>query len=211
MARRTESQLNALRKKYGERIVDIEVDSQSPLRFTAALVRNKGTYKRGWSWWFGRGKAGVKAKVKALGGRIIDLEPYTVNGKSAFRFRAGQEQRRGEEGMVVELRPDRVAGDGRDQQARDPADRPRSYKVGVHKRRRYSYVGIKNKGVDQKEWWWYPSASPAFVKAKLKEHKARLIDIERPSPGKLTVIMQPNDGKYWWWAYGVDQERLTEL
>ena len=50
---RTEGQLNTLRKKYGERIVDIEVDSQSPLRFTAALVRNKGTYKRSWSWWFG--------------------------------------------------------------------------------------------------------------------------------------------------------------
>ncbi len=208
---RTEGQLNTLRKKYGERIVDIEVDSQSPLRFTAALVRNKGTYKRSWSWWFDRSEAGVKAKVKALEGRIIDLEPYTVNGHRRFAFLLVKNSGEAKKGWWwnYDLTASQVT-DGINKHKIRLVDLD-SYTVGVHKRRRYSYVGIKNKGADKKKWWWYPSASPTFVKARLKEHKARLIDIERPSPGKLAVIMQPNDGKYWWWAYGVDQERLTEL
>src|SRR4249920_3929704 len=37
-------------KKAGERVVDVNVDSTSPLRFSAVLVRNTGPYARTGSW-----------------------------------------------------------------------------------------------------------------------------------------------------------------
>jgi hypothetical protein len=206
---RSEDQLNALRKKYGERIIDIEVESQSPLRFTAVLVRNKGAYKRSWSWWFGFDAAGVKTKIDDLNGRIVDLEPYTVNGQRRFAILLVHNSGEAKKGWWwnYDLTPTQVT-DGINQHKIRLIDLD-TYLVNGH--RRYSYVGIKNKGVDQKAWWWYRNVSPAFVEARLKEHKARLIDVERPAPGKLTVVMQRNDGKYWWWAYGLSQGRLTEL
>lgn len=205
---RSEDQLNALRKKYGERIVDLEVESQDPVRFTAALVRNKGVYKRSWSWWFGYDEAGVKGKIKELGGRIVDLEPYTVNGKRRFAFLLVRNSGEAKKGWWwnYDLTPSQVT-DGINQHKIRLIDLD-TYVVNGD--RRYSYVGIRNKGVDAKAWWWFHNVSPAFVKARLKEHKARLIDVERPAAGKLTVVMQRNNGKYWWWAYGLDQGGLAE-
>ena len=63
----------------------------------------------------------------------------------------------------------------------------------VNGKRRYSYIGIVNTGVDAKAWWWYVNVSPQFVQQKAQEHGARLIDVERPAPGLMTVIMQRND------------------
>ncbi len=63
----------------------------------------------------------------------------------------------------------------------------------VNGKRRYSYIGIANQGVDGKAWWWYPDVSPKFVQQKVQEKHARLIDVERPSAGLMTVIMQRND------------------
>src|SRR5262249_2607380 len=63
----------------------------------------------------------------------------------------------------------------------------------VNGQRRYSYIGIANQGVDGKAWWWYVDVTPQFVQQKAQENDARLINVERPSIGLMTVIMQRND------------------
>src|SRR5688500_10728865 len=38
-------------KEDGDRIIDVEVQGTSPLRFAVATVRNTGVYARGWYWY----------------------------------------------------------------------------------------------------------------------------------------------------------------
>ena len=58
----TEAQLNSIATTNGARIVDIEVESTSPYLFTAAFVKNTGTYARTWYWYYGLTSAGVAAE-----------------------------------------------------------------------------------------------------------------------------------------------------
>ena len=39
--------------EHSARLIDLEVTSVSPLRFSACLVRNSGSYASGWWWYFG--------------------------------------------------------------------------------------------------------------------------------------------------------------
>ena len=67
------------------RVVDVNVDSVTPLRFSAVLVRNSGTYARTGDWSFGS-EADVTKKINAEQGRLIDLEPFTLFGKRFFAY-----------------------------------------------------------------------------------------------------------------------------
>jgi hypothetical protein len=206
---KSESQLKSLYKSKGERIIDIEVQSANPYRFSAALVRNKGPYGRKWWWWFGQSRNQVVAKTDAKTGRIIDLEPYTVNGNRQFAFVMVKNTGDSKKGWWwnYDLTAKQVTKDINKHKIRlIDLD---SYIVGG--KRRYSYVGIKNKGTDRTAWWWYHNVSPAFVKKKLAEHEARLIDIERPRQGKLSVVMQRNEGRFWLYYYGLSEQRLNEV
>ena len=63
----------------------------------------------------------------------------------------------------------------------------------VDGKRRYAYIGIANTGADARAWWWYVNVTPKFVQQQAVAHGARLIDVERPKAGRMTVIMQRND------------------
>lgn len=205
----SESQLKSKYESKNERIIDLEVDRTGPHRFTAALVRNKGPYQRAWWWYFGKSRNQVVAKTAAKKGRIIDLEPYTVNGQRRFAFAMVKNTGGAKKGWWwnYDLTASQVTKDINKHGIRlIDLD---SYKVGG--KRRYSYVGIRNKGVDKRAWWWYHNVSASFVSNKLNEHKARLIDVERPAPGKMTVVMQRNEGRFWLWYHGMTEQRLNEI
>ena len=184
------SKIDELAQKAGERVVDVNVDSVTPLRFSAVLVRNSGTYARTGDWSFGS-EADVTKKINAEQGRLIDLEPFTLFGKRFFAY--------------VWVKNSGVAGKGwhwnYDLTVKQVVSEINKHKVRlvdlatyvVNGKRRYSYIGILNTGVDAKAWWWYVNVSPQFVQQKAQEHGARLIDVERPAPGLMTVIMQRND------------------
>jgi Beta-lactamase enzyme family/Bacterial tandem repeat domain 1 len=205
---RTETQLNDFWKEKKQRITSIEVDSTSPYRFSAVMVRNDGPYARTWSWWFDRDESGVKERVDTLQSRIIDLEPYTVGGKRRFAFVMVKNTGAAEKGWWWNY-------DLTDAQVTADIDKHKIRLIDVdtyvvNGQRRYSYVGIKNSGVDAKAWWWYPDASAEFVAARLKEFGARLIDVEPTSSGRLAVVMVKNDGTYWWWGHGISASRVEE-
>lgn len=188
----SKAQIDQLAKNAGERVVDVNVDSTSPLRFSAVLVRNTGPYARTGGWSYGS-EAGVTNTINAEQGRLIDLEPFTVNGQRRFAFawvRNTGDARKAWH-WNYDLTVDQVA-------AEINKHKVRLIDLGtyvVNGQRRYSYIGIANQGVDAKAWWWYVNVTPQFVQQKAQEHRARLIDVERPSAGLMTVIMQRNDEK----------------
>jgi hypothetical protein len=189
---RSKEAIDQLAKNAGERVVDVSVDSAIPLRFSAVLVQNTGIHARTGGWSYGS-EADVTSAIKANQGRLIDLEPYTVNGQRRFAF--VWVRNTGDAGKAwywnYDLTVEQVVAAINKYKIRlvDLA----SYVVGGQ--RRYSYVGIVNQGVDARAWWWYVNVTPQFVQQKAQEHRARLIDVERPSAGLMTVIMQRNDEK----------------
>ena len=163
------SKLDELAQSAGERVVDVNVDSVTPLRFSAVLVRNSGTYSRTGGWSFGS-EADVTKKINAEQGRLIDLEPFTLFGKRFFAY--------------VWVKNSGVAGKGwhwnYDLTVKQVVAEINKHKVRlidlatyvVNGKRRYSYIGIANTGVDAKAWWWYVNVSPQFVQQKAQEHGA---------------------------------------
>ena len=126
-------QLKGFIDANNSRIVDLDVNSASPLRFSAALVANKAPHASGWWWYYGLTEAQVNAKLQENNARLTDIDPY-LDGNN-LRF-------------AVVMKP--------------------------------------NTGADATGWWWYFAQTPAQLSAKLDEHKARLIDLERYTVGGQT-------------------------
>jgi ABC-type glycerol-3-phosphate transport system substrate-binding protein len=132
------SKIDQLAKNAGERVVDVNVDSVTPLRFSAVLVRNSGPYARTGGWSFGS-EADVTNKINAKKGRLIDLEPFTLFGKRFFAY--------------VWVKNSGVAGKGwhwnYDLTVKQVVAEINKYKVRlidlgsyvVNGKRRYSYIG----------------------------------------------------------------------
>ena len=74
----SKSRIDQLAQSAGERVVDVNVDSVTPLRFSAVLVRNSGPYARTGGWSYGS-EADVTKKINAEQGRLIDLERDVVD------------------------------------------------------------------------------------------------------------------------------------
>lgn len=81
---RTATQLKSATDKYGDRIIDVDVVGKG--RYTAAMVRNNGPFKRKASghWFYGKTRDQVVALTKDASRRLIDLEPYVQGGKLRF-------------------------------------------------------------------------------------------------------------------------------
>lgn len=205
----TKAQIDKRAKKAKERVVDVNVDSVAPLRFSAVLVRNSGPYARTGGWSYGS-EADVTSKIKATHGRLIDLEPFTVGGKRRLAY--------------VWVKNSGDAGKGwhwnYDLSAKGVVKEINKYDIRltdlssyvVDGKRRYAYIGIANTGVDARAWWWYVNVTPKFVQQQAVAHGARLIDVERPKAGRMTVIMQRNDeGAYSRFVYDYTQTDLLRF
>src|SRR5262249_34425455 len=82
---RSKEGIDQLAQNADERVINVQVDSTSPLRFSAVMVKNTGPYARTGDWAYGS-EADVTNKLNAENGRLIDLEPCTVNGQRRFAY-----------------------------------------------------------------------------------------------------------------------------
>lgn len=74
----------------------------------------------------------------------------------------------------------------------------------VSGKRRYAAVMVANTGPDAKKWWWYVNATPSLIKSKIKQHGARIVDIDPRAPGRYSVVLLRNKGEDrmpWWYYY----------
>lgn len=193
----------------GFRLIDIEVEQASPLRFSAAFVRNAGVHQKGWWWYYGMSANVISDKIQEHQARIIDLETYWHNGQQRFAVVMVANTGAQAKGWwwYYNVTPTFIADKLKEHQAR--LIDIESYVV--NNQRRYSVVMIRNEGDDASAWWWYYNVSPAFIAEKLRDNQARLIDIERHSATTFTVIMERNTGKHWWWYYGVTATQVNDL
>jgi len=129
--------------------------------------------------------------INAQKGRLIDLDPFTVNGQRHFAFVWVRNE--GEAGKTWHWNYDLTAD-----QVTDEINKFEIRLIDLHAylvsgQRRYSYIGIINQGVDGKGWWWYPDVTPQFVQQEAEKNKARLISVNHSGTGLMTVVMQHND------------------
>ncbi|NER50911.1 MAG: hypothetical protein F6J92_30420 [Symploca sp. SIO1A3] len=193
----------------GYRIIDLEVESTSPYRFSTAMVKNEGAYRKKWWWYYGITSETLKDKLSQHKARIIDLQVYRVNGKK--RYAAVLVPNTGSEAKAwwyyTDLSFDDMMAKARDNNARIiDLD---TYVVGG--KRLFSAVMIRNTGADRKAWWVYSNKSPDFISSKLKENNARLIDIEKRGNNTFTVVMERSQGQAWWWYYGKSAAQVNQL
>lgn len=179
----------------GWRLTDISVERQDPVRFAGVFVANSGPYARNWGWWFGKSSAEVNALTGNVGYRLIDVEPYTVDGQRRFAIVdvANEGEAAKEWGWNYDLTVPQITAE---------AERFDFRVVDldayvVDGRRLYSYVGIKNQGVDARGWWLYENVTQKFVDQKLAENGARPVDVESLSrsslgPTRVSVVMVDN-------------------
>lgn len=195
----TPSYLGTTATSGGYRITDLEVDSASPLKFTARLVHNSGSYAAtgGWWWYYGMTLAQVNSKLTTNKARLVDIEGYTTaagtryavvmvkNTGVAFRswyYRVGTNATTMYNELISKgFRPQQVG----------------QFKIGATKY--YTLIAVKNAGADARTWWWKINRTAAQVSADINNNQARLINLERVSTTTYDILQFKEPVSFWLW------------
>lgn len=191
----------------GYRIVDLEVEQESPLRLSAALVRNTGDHKKTWWWYYGQTSQQVKDRLSQNGARLVDLQVYRVNGQK--RYAVVMIKNAGDDAASWWYYTDATFNYLMDKVSDNSARLIDIDSYEVNGVRRYSGIMVRNTGSHARSWWVYANVSAATVSQKLSEHRARLVDIERQG-SNFTVIMERRSGPGWWWYHGLTSAQLKD-
>jgi Beta-lactamase enzyme family len=201
----TAATVNQKLTEVGGRLIDLEIESGSPLRFTVSMVKNTGDYQKSWWWYYGQTKTGLDAKLTQHNARIQDLEVYSVNGETRYAVilvpNTGDAAKQWwwYHGISAATLKTNVTNNG----ARIIDLDTRL----VNNTRVYDAVMVKNTGVDAKAWWYYHNKTPTQIQTLLTQNKARLVDIEDRTSGLFDVVMVKNEDT-WWWYHGVSETQL---
>lgn len=199
----SEAALNDKTKTLNARIVDLEVDSTSPPRFSGALVKNGGPHNGGWWWYHDLTERQLNDLTDAKNARIVDLEVYRRNG--ALRFAVVLKENTGaaktgwywffgQSAASLKAKYDDLGMRLIDIERYRDGDRDR-----------FAAVMVDNRGARETGWFWFQGQTQAQLAARLAEKNMRPIDIERHTDGgssRFDVIMVPYaDGTQGTWYY----------
>lgn len=181
----------------GYRITDLEINSVSPFRVTAAMVKNTGAYAKRWYYYYGQTVASISDKINTLGLRITDLEPYNDGG--ALRFAAVFEDNRGSNARAwwwyvgVQFADLQTAWQANNARIIDL----NKYTIGSTTA--YAAVMIRNTGSDAQTWSWALNYSAANVIDRMQTIGHRIYDIEKVATDRYNVIsIRENPGISYW-------------
>ena len=183
------------------RLIDLEVTSVSPLRFTASMVRNAGTYATAWWWYFGITADRLSELLDELNARITDLEIYSFRGQ--LRFAVILVPNTGSQAKAWWWYFGASPGDLSNLIVQNNARLVDIEVVEQSGEPWYAAVMIRNTGADQSAWWWYYGLSASDLSDVLSTHSARLYDLERMSDGRYVIIALPEQGETWSWYGGL--------
>lgn len=194
------------------RIVDLDVNSASPLRLSATLVSNSGPHQSGWWWYHGQTADQLKQKLRDNKARLIDLDIYRVNGK--LRFAA----------VMVPNTGDKATGwwwyyGQTAEQLNQKLQENKARLVDIERysdgnKTRFAAIMVRNTGAKASQWWWYYGQTRDQLRNHISSKKARILDIEQYNTrnGKrFAVILVPNDGNRpmrWWYYHGTSAKDL---
>ena len=193
----------------GDRIIDVEVQSTSPMRFAVATVRNKGVYARSWYWYYDLTATQLQAKVAEKKARLIDLEPYESGGQR--RFAAVMVVNSGDaaknwhwyHGVSIATLKDRL--DEHDSRLIDLD----SYSSGGETR--YAAIMIRNSGVDKKRWWWWYNVPLSQVQASAKTNNARTFSLDRRPDGRYNALQVERGNEFSAYEVNMDARRVGDF
>jgi len=203
----------AIKEKIDEgfRIIDLNVESTSPYRFTVVFVKNEGIHQKTWWWYYGKTSQQVKDLIDEKNGRIINLKINFVGGEKRYAFAMVSntganakawwyysqlkfeeiDEKLGKDRRLIDLDTYVVNGD-----------------------RFFSAVMIPNEGIDQKAWWYYSNLTSSQIAQKLNENKARLtlfsLRSQSSSQKNYLALMEKVQGESWWWYLGQTMDQVNQ-
>ena len=197
------------------RLVDLEVVSTNPLRFSASLVKNTGAHASGWWWLYNTTPEAINALVDDENARLVDIETYKQGGVTKFAavFIANTGQRAASWHWYFDQTPASLKQKYDDKNQR-LIDIERYRKGGETK---FAAIMVDNSGSRQTGWYWYRDQTAVQLKKKLSDNNMRLIDIEsyQTSNGvRHAAIMKSFDRKqsqYYWHYHGITKKDLNEM
>jgi hypothetical protein len=198
--------LSAKVRQDNARITGLHVDSSSPVRFTATLVKNTGDYAHGWWWYHGLTSEQVQSTLTSNHARITDMDTYFVNGQR--RFAVVEEPNTGKDAKAwwwyYNVSPSFVS-------AQLTANKARLIDIKREANGNLDVVMVANTGSDARTWWWYTGISASDMVAKVNQNHARVTVMERQDDGKFSVIMEQGQGEAWWYYYGVSASAILDM
>ena len=165
-------------------------------------MRNSGPYARGWYWYYGKTADQIADLLDEKNARLIDLEPYVLNGKRVFAavmvkntgeaaknwhwyhgisFARVKELIKEHKSRLIDLE---------------------TYQQGGKKR--FAVVMIRNSGVDASAWWWWVNVPLSTVKASASQNGARTFSLDRLSNGNYNALQIKRKGEFS--AYEIDMD-----
>ena len=184
----------------GYRIVDIEVESTSPLRLSASFVRDAGDYDKTWWWYLGQTEAQVAERMAEHNARLIDLEVYETPGGPRYAIvlirNSGQDAavNHGFETNQTFAQVTAAIGPGSTRRIIDI--QPQT----VNGVLRYDYIWVQNSGQLASNFAVYLNTSTAFISNQINNLNYRVVDLEpHNDSGTFSAILEPSDGNAWAW------------
>ncbi|MEM8712549.1 MAG: serine hydrolase [Planctomycetota bacterium] len=197
----------------GYRIVDIEIESVSPLRVSAALVRNSGDYAKNWWWLVDVQPSALREFMEQRNARLIDLEPLTPAG-GGLSYAAVMIENVGSDyyeqhGWLTAY----TASDLNSWVTDTPDKRMISIQpMGSGGIQTYAIIWVENRGANYTPWWWMTAAPASRLADELDLNDARLIDLEvHDGSGRVSAVMLPRDGNGFYWLRGLQFEEVDHV
>jgi hypothetical protein len=186
--------------EHDARLTDVEVYDAAAGTYTVVMVRDSGAYAvPGWWWYPSLTFAEVGQKINQHTARLIDIDPYVVNGQVRYAVvmvsNTGSAARSwwwssGVTSTTVgDLLPANKPNVG------DPVKRLvdlETHTVGGTKV--YSAIYVANTGTDAKSWQWWLNQSAASVRQKMNDFGGRITNLERQADGTYNFIQVHNSG-----------------
>lgn len=186
--------------EHDARLTDIEVYDAAAGTYTVVMVSDTGAYAvPGWWWYPSLTFAEVGQKINQHTGRLIDIDPYVVNGQVRYAVvmvsNTGSAARAWwwSSGVTSTAVGDLLAANKPN--VGDPVKRLidlETHHVGGTKV--YSAIYVANTGSDAKSWQWWLNQSAASVKQKVNDFGGRITNLERQADGTYNFIQVHNSG-----------------
>ena len=190
----------------GFRMVDIEIDDYSPLRITAAFVKNSGPYATGWWWYPYKSAQQISNLMAQNNARLIDLEPFSTPW--GMRYACLMIPNTGSEAAVdhdFEVGLTSTQLDAWVDQYRSSRRIVDIQPYTLNGQTCFAFIWVANTGALASGWGVWVESSWQGMLDKLDETNSRLIDIEEYG-GLYAGVMVPKDGNSWWFALDISFE-----
>lgn len=193
----------------GYRIVDLEVESgASPAKFSAALVKNTGSYAKNWWWYYNVSLSTVGTLLSQNNARLIDIETYEVGG--VVRYAVVMVSNTGADAKAWWYYTSPNLSDISNAVAANNARIVDIEEQALLGQTWYTAIMIKNTGADAKQWYWWVGTTVSFLSSEISSKGLRLVDLERRADGKYDAVLVKNtEGMQWWWWAGLSEASLN--